>query len=139
YGTSTNRQIEFGVRNDSNSSTIILMGRYVGDAGSEVSYTFNFRTYCASARISAESEPLSVRVLGNPSSKTEVTVEVTGATGQSLHFSVINSQGQQFGEHSVPAAGSVERRTLRLGQQTGVYFLEVKTPTDRQIIKVLRQ
>ena len=139
YGTSINRQIEFGVRNDPNNSTIILMGRYVGDAASEVSYTFNFRTHCAPARISAESEPLSVRVLGNPSSKTEVTVEVTGATGQSLHFSVINSQGQQFGEHSVPAAGSVERRTLRLGQQTGVYFLEVKTPTDRQIIKVLRQ
>jgi hypothetical protein len=140
WSTNVNQMIEAELRKDANSrSTIILYGRYVGEPASQVSYTFDFRKPCAPARLSAESDQLSVRILGNPTSRNEITIEVTGAAGQSVHMSIINSQGQQFGEHTIQVAGAVEQRTLRLGQQTGVYFLQVKTVTDRQIVKVLRQ
>ncbi|GAB3925095.1 DUF4331 domain-containing protein [Larkinella terrae] len=140
WSTNVNQQVEAELRRDVGSRrTLVVYGRYVGEPASQVSYTFDFRTPC-NQRLGIESaEEFTVRVLGNPSTKNEVTVEVTGAAGQSLHLSVINNQGQQFGEHTVPIAGSLERRTLRLGQETGVYFLQVKTPTDQQIIKVLRQ
>ncbi len=139
YGTSTNRRLEAGVRNDPNTKTIVLMGRYVGDASSEVSYTFNFRTPCGQSRIGAEgSEPLSVRVLGNPTTVSDVVVEVRGAAGQSVRLGVTNSQGQSLSQQTIGEAGTVERRTVRVGQQTGVYFLEVVTPTERQTVKIVR-
>ncbi|WP_128548539.1 T9SS type A sorting domain-containing protein, partial [Larkinella soli] len=139
YGPSVNRQIEFGVRNDPNTKFIVVNVRYVGDPSSRASYTFNFREFCAKARISAEGgEPLSVRVLGNPTPGNEVTVEVRGASGKSLQIQVSDSQGQRFGQQTVGLAGAVERRTVRLGQRPGVYFLQVSTPNERQTIKVVR-
>ena len=139
YSTSLTRQIEAGVRNDSNNSTVIVMARYVGDPSSLVSYTFNFRARCAGSRVGAESsEPLAVHVLGNPTTGSEVTVEVRGASGQSLQLWVNNTQGQRVGQPSVGVAGAVERRTLRLGEQPGIYFLQVVTPTDQKTLKLVR-
>ncbi|GAB4004056.1 DUF4331 domain-containing protein [Spirosoma migulaei] len=83
--------------------------------------------------------PLLVRVLGNPTANSDITVEVTGAEGQVLKLGVINSQGQSMGQQTINQAGSVERHTVRLGEQPGLYFLQVITPTERKIIKMVRQ
>ena len=139
YSTSLTRQIEAGVRNDPNNSTVVVMARYVGDPSSLVSYTFNFRARCAGARVGAESsEPLAVHVLGNPTTGGEVTVEVRGASGQSLQLWVNNTQGQRVGQPSVGVADAVEHRTLRLGEQPGIYFLRVVTPTEQKTLKLVR-
>jgi len=138
YGPSVNRQIEAGLRNDPNSTSIIIKGRYVGEPSSEVSYTFNFRARCAQARASAEAaEPLAVRILGNPTTNDQVTVEIRGAEGQSLQTWMSNSQGQRINQPHVGVADAIERRTLQLGQQSGVYFLQVVTPTERKTVKLV--
>ena len=140
YNTSTSRQIEAGVRNDVNQNTVMLKGRYVGDPTTEVIYAFNFRARCAQARVGAETtEPLMARILGNPTTRSEVTVEVTGATGQALKLGLSNSRGQLINQQNVTEASSLEQHTIRLGEQPGVYFLQVATPTDRMTIKVIRQ
>ena len=141
YGTSVNRQIESGLRNDPNSrNTLMVLARYVGDPASEVSFDFNFRAPCGMmGRLGAEqSAPLLVRVIGNPTVGDDVTVEVSGATGQSLRLGITNSAGRLLNQQTIGEAGATERRTLRLGQQPGVYFLQVTTPTERKTVKIVR-
>ena len=141
YSTNVNRQIEAELRNDRNSrSTLLVKARYVGEPASEVTYSFEFRARCGQARVAAESTaPLTVRVLGNPTAAEEVTVEITGAAGQAVRLGVTNSRGQQISQQSVSEAAPLERRTVRLGHATGVYFLQVTTPIDRQTVKIVRQ
>ncbi|MVM28866.1 DUF4331 domain-containing protein [Spirosoma sp. HMF4905] len=137
WSTNINRQIEGEKRRD--GSTILIQARYVGDPGSEVTYTFNFRDRCSGARIGTEkTEPLTLRLLGNPTTNNEVTVEVTGAVGQSLRLGLSNSQGQLIGQQTISEAGSLERHVVRLGELPGVYFLQAVTPTERKTIKVIR-
>ncbi|WP_460912051.1 DUF4331 family protein [Spirosoma areae] len=137
YSTKVNGVIDAERRRDGRD--ILVKARYVGDAASEVTYLFNFANFCASARLSAEPvAPLAVRVLGNPTTNNEVTVEVRGAAGQPVQLWLTNGRGQRFSQQLVSEAGAVERRTIRLGEQPGVYFLQVTTPTDRQTIKVVR-
>ena len=140
WSTNVNRQIEAELRRDANSRrTLTIQGRYVGDPASEISVNFDFRTPCGQARIGAEATtPLAVQVLGNPTTNSEVTVEVRGAAGQSLQLWVTNAQGQRVSAPSTGIAEAVERRTLRLGQQPGIYFLQVATPTETKTLKLVR-
>ncbi|HLK98881.1 MAG TPA: DUF4331 family protein, partial [Hymenobacter sp.] len=141
YGTSVNRQIEQELRKDPNSRRILtVMARYVGDPMSAVSFDFDFRTPCGMmARIGAErTVPMLVRVVGNPTVGDDVTVEVSGAAGQSIRLGITNSQGRLINQQTISEASATERRTLRLGQQPGVYFLQVTTPTERQTVKIIR-
>ncbi|MBC3789454.1 DUF4331 family protein, partial [Spirosoma utsteinense] len=121
YGTSVNRKIEDELRKDANSRKILkVFGRYVGVPMSEVSFDFDFRTPCGmmgGARAAAEQvEPMLVRVIGNPTVGDDVTVEVSGATGQSVRLGITNSQGRLLNQQTIGEAGATERRTLRLGQ-----------------------
>ena len=142
YGTSVNRQIEAGLKNDPNSRRILtIYARYVGMPSSEVTFDFDFRTPCGMmARVGASerTEPMLVRVIGNPTIGDDVTVEVSGATGQSVRLGITNSQGRLINQQSIGEASATERRTLRLGHQPGVYFLQVTTPTEHQTVKIIR-
>ena len=144
YGTSVDRQIESELRKDANSRSILTVwARYVGDPASEVKFDFDFRTPCGmragAPRAGAERpEPLSVRVIGNPTAGDDVTVDISGAAGQSLRLGITNSQGRLINQQTIGEAKGTERRTLRLGQQPGVYFLQVTTPTERQTVKIIR-
>ena len=91
------------------------------------------------ARVGAEqSEPMLVRVVGNPTVGDNVTVEVSGAAGKSVRLGITNSQGRLLNQQTIGEASGTERRTLKLGQQPGVYFLQVTTPTERQTVKIIR-
>ena len=142
YGTSVNRQIEEGLRRDVSSQRFLkVYARYVGMPESEVTYDFDFRTPCgARGRIGASerTEPMLVRVIGNPTIGEDVTVEVSGATGQAMRLGITNSQGRLLNQQSIGEASATERRTLRLGHQPGVYFLQVTTPTEHQTVKIIR-
>ena len=134
------RQLEAGVRADPNTKNIVVQMRYVGDPASEVRFTFPFRMFCGGSRVGAESEgALSVRLIGNPVIGDEATVEVAGAVGQSLRLRVINAQGRILNQQMVEEANGIERQTLKLGQQTGVYFIQATIPGKTQTIRVVRQ
>ncbi|CCH52646.1 hypothetical protein BN8_01660 [Fibrisoma limi BUZ 3] len=121
--------------------TIVLKATQQGTP-TEASFTYNWLTACNSqnARMAApESAPLAVNVLGNPTSNESVEFEVRGATGQSLTLRVTNLQGQTQSETTVKAAASVEHHQLHLGRSSGMYLLQVSTPTQTKIVKVVRQ
>jgi hypothetical protein len=147
YTTNVNQTIDAPVRRDQN--TITIFARYVGDPKSEVSTMYDFRKPCGQAPIvksarqpaaNSESvdEALSMRLLGNPAIADDITVEVRGAAGQNLRLSVVNSMGQAISQQTVGSAAGVERRTMRLGSEAGVYILQAATATDRQIMRIVR-
>ena len=141
FNISTNRRIEDGLRNDANTAnrTITLQGRYVGEPGSEVSFTFDFRTACGQARQGIEpAGALQILVLGNPTADETVRVEIRGAEGQAVRLTVLDMQGQQLDYQVIESAGVIEQQTVRLGKTAGVYLLTVSTDRQRKTVKVVR-
>ncbi len=142
FNTTTNRRIEDGLRNESNTANrlINLRGRYVDEPASEVTFTFDFRTACGQARQGIEpASVLQLSVFGNPTSDETVTVEIRGAEGQAVQVSVLDMQGQRLDSQSVESANMVERQVVRLGKSAGVYLLTVSTDRQRKTVKVVRQ
>ncbi|WP_428664091.1 DUF4331 family protein [Runella sp.] len=92
----------------------------------------------ASAPVETKIEGLTVRVLGNPVLSDDVSVEITGVDGQALRLGLTNSQGQVVGQQNVGKAGRIERQTLRLGRQPGIYFLQVSAENEHQTVKIIR-
>ncbi|MVM34187.1 hypothetical protein GO755_29415 [Spirosoma sp. HMF4905] len=94
----------------------------------------------AGARVGTElTEPnLSVTVLGNPVRGTELAVEVRGAESQPLRFQLTDLQGKVVSERLLEVAGSVEQQRLVVSEGVnGLLLLQVSTPIQRQIVKVL--
>jgi len=147
WGTSVNRMIESELFKDKNSRSILVAkARYVGEPSSEVSLDFEFRAPCTMnmriglAELNGENRnaPLSAVVMGNPTTNDEVFVEIKGAYGKRIQLEVMNTQGQIIGQQTVGKAAGIERRSVKLGHQTGIYFLRVTTPNERQTVKILR-
>ncbi len=146
YGTTTARQIEAGVRGDRNVNSITIMVRYVGDPMSETSMAFNFRQFCAGGGSQApqtvesvgDEAGLSMRVMGNPVTTDDIAVEIRGAAGQALRLNMVNSQGQAISQQTIGSAAAVERRTMHIGSEAGVYLLQATTPTGRQFLRIVR-
>ncbi len=153
YGGGTGAPISFSVVNEmlpTNSPGPYTLTLYTDNpvinlratqAGSTASHAYNWLATCsASPRIGAiESVPLRVTVLSNPTVADEVSVEISGAVG-ALTLSVFDSRGHRVSEKSPgqPVVGPV-RTTVRLGQLVGVYLLRVQTPTQSQVVKVVRE
>jgi hypothetical protein len=140
YGPSTTRTVEAGVRADPNTRNIWVMIRYANDPMSEATTTFDFRAFCASARIGSEGLPsLSMRLMGNPVTTDEVMVEVQGAAGEALQLQVVTAGGLNVSKQSIGQAGEREHRTVKIGSIPGVYLIKAATPTSSQTIRVVRQ
>ncbi|GAB3759000.1 hypothetical protein GCM10028817_32920 [Spirosoma pomorum] len=110
--------------------------------GSTTSFRYDWLAGCGSAQgrlgVLAESG-LQVRVLGNPLVGDELVVDVSGASGQRLRLGVVDERGYPAAQVvEVAAAGLVERVVLRVSGASGVYLLQVQTPTQRQTVKVLK-
>jgi hypothetical protein len=82
---------------------------------------------------------LGVRVLENPTRDGEVTLEVAGAEGQNATLSVYTTQGTVVSQKAVKLTSNADRQTVRLGNQTGIYLLQVSTPTGQKAVKVMRE
>ncbi|GAB4000853.1 hypothetical protein GCM10028807_55110 [Spirosoma daeguense] len=142
WSTNINQQIEADLLRDVKSSKFLwIWARYVGDQSSLVNYMYDFRTPCGQGRqgVAEYKEPLTLRVLGNPTTNNEVTVQVSGAAGQTVQLLLTNSRGQRIGQQIISEAGPAELHTVSLGDQTGVYILQAVTPTERQSVKVIRR
>ena len=96
----------------------------------------------APVRIAAEpideSNGINIKVLGNPILNDEVSVEITGVEGQEMRIGLTNSQGQLVGQQIISKARVIERQTMKVGRQPGVYVLQVTTATGRKSVKLLR-
>ncbi|GAB3025562.1 hypothetical protein GCM10027185_25910 [Spirosoma pulveris] len=80
-----------------------------------------------------------VRVLGNPVTGSEVVVEVSGAQGQPLVYTLTDASGRQLDARTVAGPGALERQTLQAGSAgTGLLLLQVSSPIRHQTIKVLK-
>ncbi len=126
-----------------NKDPLIIYARYVGDPASEVSATFDFRPLCSQARLGAEGAEgvtaFTVNVLGNPSTKDQVTFEVRGVAGEAMQVGMFNSNGQVLNQQSFIATGNVERKSLKTGRAPGIYFLKVATQAESKTVKLLRE
>ncbi|GAB3965149.1 hypothetical protein GCM10028806_03850 [Spirosoma terrae] len=108
--------------------------------GTQVSYTYNWLAVCNSGarqRVSQEST-LQVSVLGNPIHGEDVDLEVRGAVGSPLNVSMLNEIGRLTSERQIPQPAALERLTLKVGRDSGIYFLNVQSGNQQQVIKIIR-
>ncbi|GAB3987504.1 hypothetical protein GCM10028807_07870 [Spirosoma daeguense] len=111
--------------------------------GSQAGFAYNWLAACNSpARQGATDEQvvtLAVRVLGNPVVGESVEIEIRGAVGQSLQLQLTSANGKLLSQRLVERAGDVERQRMSLGQQpAGLLLLQVSTPNQSRIIKVIK-
>ncbi|GAB3948814.1 hypothetical protein GCM10028805_24070 [Spirosoma harenae] len=78
-----------------------------------------------------------VKVLGNLVEGSTINIEVRGAEGQPLRFQLMDLRGQLVSNQFVSMAKTVERQTLPIGNQSsGLFLIQVSTPTQQQTLKV---
>jgi hypothetical protein len=92
-----------------------------------------------SAESNDDSNRLTVLALGNPTDKDEVVIEVKGAAGKSVNVDVVNAQGMVIGHQSIDEASGNERTKVKVGSQSGVYFIKATTDTEQNTFKVIRK
>ncbi|WP_221392607.1 DUF4331 family protein [Dyadobacter sp. NIV53] len=146
WGTSVNRMIESELFKDANSrSTLTAKARYINEPASEVSLEFEFRAQCMNMRIGAMAKddgkqvPLSAVIMGNPTNNDEVFVEIKGASGKRVQLDLVNNKGQILGQQVIAKANATEQRAVKLGHQSGFYYLRVTTPDKKHVVKILRK
>ena len=121
--------------------TITLNATQPGTAD-EVSFSYDWLAACgrSGARLGAESaDSLTVRILGNPVRTETVEVEIRGGAGQWLRLQTLNLQGLSLFEMTIAQPALIERRTIRLPGSVGLYLLRVRTSTQYQTVKILKQ
>ncbi|GAB3644249.1 putative Ig domain-containing protein [Spirosoma arcticum] len=157
YAGTTGQPISFSVANEllpttapgpytlnlfTDNPIITLKATQSGTAG-EASFAYNWLVACnsGSARIAASAGremSLSVSVLGNPAVSETVQVEVRGAEGQPLRVSVVNLQGGLLTEERIEQSAAVERVSVKLGRSVGVYLLQVSSPGQTKVVRLLK-
>ncbi len=109
--------------------------------GNTVTLTWDPRTVCAAGgrEGSGIADFVNVKVLGNPtlSEEVEVELESTGKNAVSLYLT--DAQGNVRFDEQIQKPAPVERKTIRLGRQAGMYLLLVKSGSAVKVVKILRQ
>ncbi|MBC8153834.1 MAG: T9SS type A sorting domain-containing protein, partial [Bacteroidetes bacterium] len=106
-------------------------------------YTYNWLTACnagnpGSRGVSEGKVSLSVSLLDNPVAAETVEVEVRSESGEPLRLRMLDSRGRLVSETAIERPMIVERATLRVGRSAGIYLLQVTTPTQKQVVKVVK-
>ena len=131
----------YALRLYTDNPVINLRATQTGTAG-EASFAYNWLAACGASQgrqgVVSE-EGLRVIVLGNPIRDDIMQVDIRGAGGQPLRVQIINQQGKCIAETSQEQAADTERIRLRIGSATGIYLLQVSTPTQQKTIRLLRQ
>lgn len=118
--------------------TILLRAE---QGGVVTTYAYNWLATCtATSRIgvSETRELLDVAVLDNPSAGETIDVEIRGAAGLPLELQLVDERGQAVSRSSVKQAATVERQTVKLGRQVGVYLLTVMAKEQTKTVRVLK-
>jgi glucose/arabinose dehydrogenase len=110
-------------------------------SGVQSSFSYNWLAACSAtnARSSAESSDiLRVKLLGNPVDSDRAEVEISGGMGQRVRLQVLDGRGNPLSDSIIEEAALVERASAKLKGQGGLYFLRVSTPTQSQLIKLIK-
>ena len=121
---------------------ITLKATQAGSPSTSSSFVYEWLAACStgSGRLGATAEEkLTVHVFGNPTSSETVDVEIRGAVGEPLRLQTLDGRGQVISQVAVEQAGTAERMTLRLGHSAGMYFIRATTPSQKQVLKVIKQ
>ena len=135
--TNPNQFVDTELRTVNDVQPILLQAT---QNGTTVIYLWNLKAACGRARLSA-AEParrLSVKLLGNPVVGDIVHIEVSGAEGQPLLVALINQQGRPVSEACIVKATAVERLEVKLGRSPGVHLLQVSTPDQTEVVRVVK-
>ncbi|RCR70529.1 hypothetical protein [Larkinella punicea] len=138
WTTNPDQFVDFSLRTASDVQPFTLKAR---QHGVTVTTQWNLKTACGSARFGSGEQDLSclqVRLLGNPLAGSSAEVEIRGAEGEWVQLQVINSQGQVLHNKRIQQAGAVEQQRVPIGSGPGQYLLEVATPRERKVLKVLK-
>ncbi|WAC09939.1 DUF4331 family protein [Dyadobacter pollutisoli] len=146
WGTSVNRMVESELFKDGNSSGVLWAKvRYINDPSSEATMMFDFRAKCGMtwrqgvAEAETQPVPLSAVIMGNPTTNDEVMIEIRGAVGKRVQLDLANSKGQVYGQQVIAKATASERRAVKLGGPSGIYYLRVTTADSKYTVKILRK
>ncbi|MBC8156303.1 MAG: hypothetical protein H7Z72_25745 [Bacteroidetes bacterium] len=104
-------------------------------------FTWNWLQACTSgARLGVGGESqLRVVVLGNPTRGEAVEVEISGVAGVPVELEMTNAQGIRVDQHRIRRAGATERYWVKTGRSAGLYLLRVRSASQLQTVKVLKQ
>ena len=121
---------------------ITLKATQTGTAG-EASFSYNWLAACfpgARRGVAESTEPLTVTVLGNPVQDETVRLEVRGAQHQPLRLRITDAGGQVLTDQLMQGQSPVERHTIKLrSQSSGLLLLQVSTPTQSKVVKIIKQ
>lgn len=120
---------------------IITLKAIQAGSPNEALYSFNWLRSCPiGARKAAEKKSdLNIVIMPNPSSGPTIDIEVTGVIGQPLDFQLEDERGIAVSHIRIEQAAEIERNTIKLGSETGIYLLKVNTPTQSKTLKVLKK
>lgn len=109
--------------------------------GKTVTYVFDLASFCKGARLANTevASGLTITVLGNPTTSEAISVEVRGAEGKRLSYQIRDLSGRLISERQTEQAAEVDQQTLRLGNSSGLYLLNITSPDQRKTVKVVRQ
>ena len=137
WTTNPNQFVDKDSRTASDVKPFTLMAR---QSGVVVTYIWDLKATCGRARTAAV-EPgmgLQVRVLGNPVENQTAVVEITGAEGQSLRMELLDGRGHILHQRSLEQAGPVERVSVPMSQQGGLFLLQVHAASQHQTVKLVK-
>lgn len=109
--------------------------------GNTVTLTWDPRTVCAAGgrERTGSADFVNVKVLGNPTLSEEVEVELESTGNHTINLYLTDSQGNVRFDEQIQKPAPVERKTIRLGRQAGMYLLMVKSGSAVKVVKILRQ
>ena len=137
WTTNPNQFVDKDSRTASDVKPFTLMAR---QSGVVVTYIWDLKAACGRARTAAV-EPgtgLQVRVLGNPVINQTAEVEITGIEGQSLRMELLDGRGHILHQRSLEQVGPVERVSVPISQQGGLFLLQVHAAGQHQTVKLVK-
>ncbi len=138
WTTNPNQFVDEGSRTANDVQPFTLMAR---QNGVTVTLVWNLKAACGRARLAALSEPgtsLRVRVLGNPILNQTAEVDIMGAEQQAVQLNLVDQQGRVLHQQRIEQAQALQRVRVPMGEQTGLFFLNVSTSTQRQQVKLVK-
>jgi hypothetical protein len=137
WTTDPNQFVDRESRTVDDVQPFTLMAR---QGGVVVQYVWNLKAACGRARrgVAETGGGLQVRVLGNPVQHQWLTIEVSGVTGQALQVSVLDLQGHVLHQDRVEQANAVERVNVPVNLAQGMCILQVSTPAQRRLVRLVR-
>jgi|GEM_PF-3297682 len=146
WTTNPNQRLDGPLMVEKGPVIIVLRAR---QSGKEVTLTWQRQVACnepvfnTGRKAAKGPEPvagLQVKVLGNPVRDNRLTVEVRGAYGEPLHFTLTDLQGRNVANRRVARPATVERQTFLLSDQpAGTLLLNVTAGDRTRTVKVVKE